>query len=345
MIKDFFVRIKGPHLFLSLIFIGLGFIVLALAVKGYKEYSQREIRTTQSQPRHDSNLSQEELWAMFAVSGDPAGNEFEVVARKNLFSPDREAWTPPPPREGEEEASPVRARRINPGEFKLYGVTFAGDEKMALVHYQRLPQNSRNRLVSEGETVYQERNGGEAVYRVVSIGAEAVTLEANGDSFEVGLFSHERQNVQSAGEDRISIAIGGTSRPADTVQASPAQEPEATPAPEPSEATSASEPSEAGPTEARPSAPDSGQDPGAEQGQTPTAGQSPPDTSDHGRPTSGGPDDQPGEGGLSEIFQRLREMAGQTAGSQTPGDTQSSGQQRDMQQIDTPFGSIYRPAN
>lgn len=324
MIKDFFVRIKGPHLFLSLIFLGLGVMVLAFGVKGYKEYSQREIKVTEAPARHDQNFSPEELQAMFGTSGDPAGNEFEVVAQQNLFSPDREAWTPPPAND-QEEARPARTQRVNPKEFKLYGVTFAGEEKMALIHYQRLPESSRNRLVAEGETIYQERNGGEAVFRVASIGVESVTLEANGDSFEVGLFSHERQVVQSSGEDRISIAIGGTSQPVEPTQASAPGQPETRPASEHSEA--------------RPSEPGSGH---VEAGTEGPAVTDTPDSEGTDQEASG---DQPQARGLPELLQKMREGASQGGQAQDSGDMETRVQEGTMRKIDTPFGPIYRPVN
>jgi hypothetical protein len=326
MIKDFFVRIKGPHLFLSLIFLGLGVIVLALGVKEYKEYSQREIRNSETSARQEPNLSPEELQAMFGTSGDPAGDEFEVVAEKNLFSPDREAWEPPPPRDDQVEDKPVRTQRINPKEFKLYGVTFAGDEKTALIYYQRLPESSRNRLVSEGETIYQERNGGDAAFKVVSIEAESVTLEASGDSFEVGLFSHERQVVQKNNQDRISVVIGGTSESIDTASLGGASRP----------ADAASNAEAAG----RESRPGSGsQASGSASDQTLPA----PD-----KPEAEESSDEPGEqpqsrGGLPELLQKMREGASQGGQAQDSGDMERQVEEGTMRRVDTPFGPVYRP--
>ena len=314
MIKRIFVKIKGPHLFMSLIFLGLGLVVLGLSVRGYKEHSQKEIVASETAARLDSGITAEELHVMLGASRVSSPEGFEVVAEKNLFSPDRRAWQPPPPRDDQEEQVPARAQRVNPREFRLYGVTFSGDEKMALVYYQRLPENARNRLVSEGETVYHERDGGTEVFRVASIGTEAVTLEANGDSFEVGLFSHERQKIQTGAEDRISVVIGGTSDPVSVSSqtAPPGASAPGKPSPSPAPGKSLQHP----------------QDSGAET----------PDEDSTDRP-------QPGS--LPELLQRMRESAGQ--GGEHPGsqtrvqEMEVKVQEGTMRRIDTPFGPIYRP--
>jgi len=133
MIKDFSARIKGPHFFLSLIFLGLGFMVLSLSVKAYIDYSQKEILFSDVSDSHDPELSPEDLMVMLDVSTEASVDSFEVVARKNLFSPEREAWEPPPPMNGQEQTAPVRSRRVSAGDFRLYGITFFKDEKMALI--------------------------------------------------------------------------------------------------------------------------------------------------------------------------------------------------------------------
>ncbi|MFN2343848.1 MAG: hypothetical protein ABR542_10850, partial [Desulfonatronovibrio sp.] len=207
--KKIFERIKGPHLFLLMIFVVLGLMMLALSVRGYKEYSQQKIGSPETRGEGGSELTMEELRSMLDVSRDIPAGDIDVVARKNLFSPERTAWEPPPAKEDSEDQAPPRRHRINTSEFRLYGITSDGKQKRALIYYQRLPEKSRNRLVVEGEAVYQERHGGDEVFRLVSIDDKSVTLEASGENFEVGLFSHDRQQVNLSGS-KIAVSIGGT---------------------------------------------------------------------------------------------------------------------------------------
>ncbi len=316
MIKSIFVRIKSPQFFLALIFLGLGFVVLALSVKGYKEFSQREINVTEVSAGQDPDLSAQELQAMFGISRESSGQEFEVVVEKNLFSQNREAWQPPPPKDDQEEESTSGPRRVNPGDFKLYGITTSQDEKMALVHYERLPEDSRNRLVAEGETVYYERDGGEEIFRVASIEANSVTLEAQGESFEVGLFGHDRENTQTQDQNRMNVVIGGTSKPVNTSS----QEGVVQPASSDADSGSGKEPS----------------------------GKKTPDSPEKDG-TADDPQEQSQPGGLPELLKKLRQGAGQGEDQpetqQGQQDMEAQVQEGNMRRIDTPFGPIYRPVD
>ncbi|MFN2268665.1 MAG: hypothetical protein ABR533_10350, partial [Desulfonatronovibrio sp.] len=87
--KKIFERIKGPHLFLLMIFVVLGLMMLALSVRGYKEYSQQKIGSPETRGEGGSELTMEELRSMLDVSRDIPAGDIDVVARKNLFSPER----------------------------------------------------------------------------------------------------------------------------------------------------------------------------------------------------------------------------------------------------------------
>jgi len=209
MIRDFYSSIKGPHLFITLLFLGLGLVMLALSFRGYKEHSQQEILVSDSAATSVSQLSIQDLQAMFDLSPLSTAAEHEIIARKNLFSPDRQAWRPPPSREdaGEERAA-AQTRTADPGAFRLYGITASTNEKIALIYYEHLSNNNKHRLVREGDVVYSDRHGGIA-YRVISIGQDKVTLEADSDSFEISLYGHERRNLDTSARDSASIVIGG----------------------------------------------------------------------------------------------------------------------------------------
>ncbi|WP_045215387.1 hypothetical protein [Desulfonatronovibrio magnus] len=308
--KNFIQKIKGPHLFVTLAFVMAGMLVLGLSVRGYKEYSQKDIVVADVQTAQDPDVTMEELRAMLNIQRDAAGRSFEVVAQKNLFSPDRKAWQAPPPAVTEQEPEPPRAQRLNPREFKLYGITFAGDEKMALIYYQRLPEQSRSRLVVEGETVYHEREGGEEIFRVAQVDRDSVIIESGNDRFEVGLFSHERQVVETSGRAQMSIVIGGSGK--ETVPSKPSQA--AAPGQPAGPGTPVSAAQEAGPG---PAAPGTQEDSGA----------------------------APQPGSLPELLQRMRESADPGDREQRMQEMEVQVEEGTMRRIDTPFGPIYRPVN
>lgn len=323
MIRDFFVRIKGPSLFLSLVFLGMALVVLTLSVRGYKEHSQKKIGDEKVSEKKDSVLSVRELQTMFGTSLEASGKDSSLMVEKNLFSPDREAWQPPPPKEDNDEQDSGRNLRVNSREFKLYGITSSRDEKTALVYYQRLPENSRNRLVSEGETVYQERDGGNEVFRVADIGTDSVTIEANGDTFEVGLFSHEREKVQASGGEGMKVVIGGTSKPSDGSTQQGQSPPESRPESGQQSQSTASNQDRTGQQESENDA-DSGSDDSEEQSQP---------------------------GNLPDLLQKMMQRAdkGQEQPGQEEGgsnkDMEAQVEEGTMRKIDTPFGPIYRPVD
>ena len=201
--KGIFYRIKGPQLFMSLIFVGLGLIMLVLSVRGYKEYSQKDIVALDSGSISETRVTMDELRSMFEFSHG-SGENHELIARKNLFTPDREAWQPPPSNEEEEET--VSASSLDSGDFRLHGITFRGDSKKALIYSRKFPDQNKHRLVSEGETVEDE---GRELFTVAAIDSDFVTLESGGESLRIGLYDHERSSVEVAAQPGRSIVIGG----------------------------------------------------------------------------------------------------------------------------------------
>jgi hypothetical protein len=252
---------------------------------------------------------------MLDVPTGASVDSFEVVAQKNLFSPDREAWEPPPLRDGQEQTAPVRSRRVSAGDFRLYGITFFKDEKMALIYDQRLPENSRNRLVLEGETVYHELDGGGEAYRVVSIGADSVTLEAAGDLFEIWLFSHERQGPELTESGNISVVLGGMDKTrADSIE-SITQEDSGVGRIQPVDALA-------------------GSDPGNEH-----------EDSGSGQFSGEQPEESEGLNSMTEILQKAGQESDLTS-QDSPGSSQEMDRQVEegtMRRVDTPFGPVYRP--
>ncbi|MFW5730442.1 MAG: hypothetical protein ACOCV7_02235, partial [Desulfonatronovibrionaceae bacterium] len=253
---------------------------------------------------------------LMETSAGSSAKDYEIVVEKNLFSPERKAWKPPEEKK-EENAQPVSsAQRVNEREFRLYGVTFADEEKLALVYYQRLPENSRQRMVSEGQAVYSERDGGDQVFKVVSIEPESVTIEAGGDTFDVGLFSHARREVRSQPDGGMAISLGGAGQDSgqtvSTGQTVPGPGPTGSPPPDNPDSASAGQ----GGSEVS-----KGQDPDAD--------------------SEDGQDSKPAN--LPELLKKMMEKSADKNKSGSNEDMEKKVQEGSMRRIDTPFGPIYRP--
>ncbi len=256
MIKNFFIRLKGPEFSIFLIFLGLGFLVLVCGAHNYKTHSMADIRALSSPGHSEPEVSLERLHSLFASKGSSPekyansdqGNiqysrpidrdmnfgsevrfrvakgsglefrkaepaDFRIIAQNNLFSPDRKEWEPQPGNEHKDEPEAARRAGIDPDKLKLYGITRSEDRKMALVHYPSARDKTGNLFISEGEAVHLNHGGKDQAFRVVAISRESITVESAGDSFQIGLFSHQRQEKVASGKDRMSVVIGGTGEP------------------------------------------------------------------------------------------------------------------------------------
>jgi hypothetical protein len=256
MIKNFFIRLKEPDFSISLIFLGLGLLVLVCGAYNYKTHSMADIVVLSSPSQSEPEISLERLRSLFApkelapekyadsdqdnilysrpIAGsrdfgsevrfqveNGSGHDFRkaepadfgIIAQNNLFSPVRKEWEPLPGNEHKDEPAAVKRAGIDPDRLKLYGITRSEDRKMALVHYPSSRDKTGDMLIIEGESVHLNHGGKEEAFRVVAISRESITVESAGDTFEVGLFSHQRQEKVASGTDRMSVVIGGTAEP------------------------------------------------------------------------------------------------------------------------------------
>jgi hypothetical protein len=367
MIKNFFIRLKGPEFSISLIFLGLGLLVLVCGAHNYKTHSMADIRALTSPSHSEPEVSFERLHSMFASKGSAPkeyvtfdqGNilysrpiardmnfgsevrfrvengsgldfkkaepaDFGIIAQNNLFSPDRKAWEPSPENEQNDEPATVKRAGIDPDKLKLYGITRSQDRKMALVHYPSARDTTGNLFISEGESVHLNHGGKEEAFRVVAISKESITVESAGDSFQIGLFSHQRQEKVASGTDRMSVVIGGTSEPVqiaslDQNLVAQAHSNIKTPTQRKHLDTSSSGIVETSPAQ-------SSLQPGADQLTDESSG-------------------QPKKVSLDEFIQHLKEGGSreQEEHSGLAEDLERQVAQGTMRRVDTPFGPIYRP--
>lgn len=197
--KDIFsIGIKSPRLLLAMIFFCLGLVLTVVGFSRYSSVSWQEPDHMESSSLPDSSLSMDSLEAMFNSSVGPDLNQFDFVVEKNLFSPDREPWQSVVDERFREPADSVQGFSLNPNEFRLYGIAILGEERSALVYYQRLPEKYRHRLIKEDEPVYELPEGGSEVFRIREIHDDLVVIESGDQAFEVSLFGHERQTQDQA---------------------------------------------------------------------------------------------------------------------------------------------------
>jgi len=187
----------------------LSFLVLALVVllvlKNYEIWTQpvewgpeENIgKRPQSKPEN-----RPEVLSTFGTQKNPTSvKSYISIAEKNVFSPERKDF-------------PVSAtgnglkQRVRP-QVVLYGVTMAGDYQAASVANPGRPLQKGER---ETFTVKKgERIGG---YKLVKVSSDRVTLEAEGDTFEVLLYDQSMPKRRSEIRTEIKPTTITSSQPA-----------------------------------------------------------------------------------------------------------------------------------
>ena len=169
---------------LSFLVLGL---VLLLIFKNYETWTQpvewapekNSVKRPQSKPE-----SKPELLPTFGTQKKPTSvKSYISIAEKNVFSPDRKDF---PILAGNGKKQLVRPQVI------LYGVTIAGDYLAASVA-------NPGRLLQKGERETFTVKKGERIgeYKIVKISSDRVTLEAEGDTFEVLLYDQSMAKRRS----------------------------------------------------------------------------------------------------------------------------------------------------
>jgi hypothetical protein len=170
--------------FLCLLALG---VVLLLIFKNYEIWTQpvewvpeKNVgKRPQSKPE-----DKPEALPSFGTQRIPTSvKSYSSISEKNLFSPERKDF-PNPAGNGKKQLA--RPQVI------LYGVTMAGDYQAASVANPGRPLQKGER---EAFTVKKgERIGG---YKLVKVSSDRVTLEADGDSFEVLLYDQSMPKRRS----------------------------------------------------------------------------------------------------------------------------------------------------
>jgi len=125
----------------------------------------------------------------------PPETAFEVVLEKNIFSPNRKEYLPPP--EGSAENKPEVAELRIPGKkVVLYGVVLMEGYRKALVTNLEKKGKERDVLwIREGEA-YGD-------FKVSRIEKDKVFLEGNGQEYEIALYGDDKPQRQA-----VSVSEG-----------------------------------------------------------------------------------------------------------------------------------------
>jgi hypothetical protein len=173
--------------FLCLLALG---VVFLLIFKNYEIWTQPvEWASEKNVGKRPQSKAEDkpEAFPSFGTQKNPAFEKSYIsISEKNLFSPERKDF-PTPAGSGSGKKQLLRPQIL------LYGVTIAGNYEAASVANPGRPLHKGER---ETFTVKKGERIGE--YKVVKISFDRVTLEADGDSFEVLLYDPSMSKRRSS---------------------------------------------------------------------------------------------------------------------------------------------------
>ena len=205
----------------------LGLVAL-LIFKNYETWTQpvewvSETNVGKRLPSKPENKP--ELLSTFGTQKNPTSvKSYISISEKNVFSPERKDF---PILAGNGKKQLVRPQII------LYGVTLAGD-------YQAASVSSPGRPLQKGERETFTVRKGERIgeYKLVKISSDRVTLEAEGDTFEVLLYDQSMAKKRSDIRTETKPAAITSTQPVPSTPApgspTPTPPPTLTPMPTPS---------------------------------------------------------------------------------------------------------------
>jgi len=153
-------------------------VVLLLIFKNYETWTQsikwEPEKNVGKRPQSKPEDRPEGLPSVGAQKNPISAKSYLSISEKNLFSPERKDFPTP--------AGNGRKQLVRP-QILLYGVTIAGNYQAASVASPGRPLHKGER---ETFTVRKGERIGE--YKLVKISSDRITLEAEGDTFEVLLY-------------------------------------------------------------------------------------------------------------------------------------------------------------
>jgi type II secretory pathway component PulC len=181
------------------------FFVLMVSIENYETWTQPIGLLPEHQETDKKPAAKPESLPAVGTNKEPTSlRSFVVISEKNIFSPERKDF---PVLATAEKSNPVTRPQVI-----LYGVTIAGDFQAA-----SLVNPGRPLRKGERETVtlkVGEKIGG---YKLAKIQPDRITMESNGDTFEVLL--HDSRNPKKRTEMKTEV------KPATVTSTQPAPAP------------------------------------------------------------------------------------------------------------------------
>ncbi len=354
MIKILATALKSPQVLFPLVLFAFGGLIISSAWNLYGQQAQRQLPNAEVQPKKNGGPTVQEIRSEITQSSSREDENLEIIAEKNLFTSDRKAWQEPKKEDSEQDGdqkgndskkqADQRSRQIPKSKIRLYGTTMTGSNNMALIYMEPFESKRKYYTAHEGDVLRDEGDRGEWLYfKVLSVDAESVTLEdPEGESFQVGLFDHQRERKKNASRDTsgIHIAVGGEEegQKAAGSQADGEEEKEKT-APDDQSGQGSEETGSA-----------SDQD-DQESEETGSASDQDDQESEDAEDTPSGeesPEGSEGKKGPESLVDALKKLRSQGEDSDQRNEDQEERERQveegNKRKIETPFGTIYRPA-
>ena len=200
----------------------LMFVVLVISIENYDAWTRPiELLSEHQETIKKPSLKAENLPAAQANKEATSLRSFIVISERNIFSPERKDFPILTP----EKSNPATRPQVI-----LYGVTIAGD-------YQAASLVNPGRPLRKGERETMTLKIGEKIgaYKLAKVQPDRITMESNGDSFEVLL--HDSRNPKKRMEVKTEVkpATVTTTQAAPAPPAPPVAVPATAPVPAPVE--------------------------------------------------------------------------------------------------------------
>lgn len=189
--------LRSPRILAALLFF---FLSCGLQIWGLQEYQKSSASRPITAPevgKAQDALTSKELQERFFP--DLQCEDYELISRRNLFHSSRKPLEQipeqrdQPKRSEEERAGP----QLDKEDFKLYGTSLGPGYSLALLYYQGWPEQSRLRLLREGEAVRQDPAGRKLLFRLVRVEPWAVVLQDSaGRSLKLSLYVQDPQDKE-----------------------------------------------------------------------------------------------------------------------------------------------------
>ncbi len=181
-------------------------IILLLAFGNYEIRAQpiEPLQKPQKEEAKPSGKKIEALPVTEPTKGIPSVQSYVSIAEKNIFSPERKDF----PALGGANKPVVRPQVV------LYGVTIAGD-------YQAASVSNPGRPLQKGERETFTIRVGEKIgdYKVANISSDRITLEVDGDRFDVLLYDSRTPKKRIEVKTETKPATITSTQPATTTPA------------------------------------------------------------------------------------------------------------------------------